>query len=347
LIVTLKGLRDLHLVANFHTADPSSGSDTMPVFLEIRSGSQTGSRIRLSPGRPVRIGRTEASDFAFAEDIHMSGSHFTVECVDNSCHLNDLNSTNGCWLNGERVSKAVLTNGDMVVAGETKFLVTVDAAETAVLPDPIAAETPQDRLLTMFRRDFQPLFAILDAARDVRILALLLTHKEECQSLYEGEQGAKLAQVAPYLVRLQKDSKLLEALVKEGWGKSWGVYLTSASDLQEVRRHLRRFLEVKLPSGEQVYFRFYDPRVMRVFLPTCTPEDATQFFGPIQTYLVEDQTLEQLLRFVNTGQGSQKMLIALGDQDQHPKPLAPLGARQETGTWPRSLKEGQSKEEPC
>lgn len=300
------------MFTSFYTADPANESETMPVFLQIRSGSQTGNRIRLDPGRPVRIGRTEASDFAFADDIHMSGSHFTVECVDNACHLNDLNSSNGCWLNGERVSKAVLTNGDIVVAGETKFVVNVEPAEAAVLAEPIESGTPQDRLLTMFRRDFQPLFAILDAARDIRILALLLTYKEECQSLYEGEQGAKLAQVAPYLVRLQKDSKLLEALVKEGWGKSWGVYLSSASNFQEVRRHLRRFLEVKLPNGEQVYFRFYDPRVMRVFLPTCTPEDTAQFFGPVQNYLLEDETPEQLLRFVNTGQGSQRMLIGLG-----------------------------------
>ena len=128
-------------------------------------------------------------------------------------------------------------------------------------------------------------------------------------------------------------SPLLEALVKEGWGKSWAVYLSSPSDLQEVRRHLRHFLQVKLPSGEQVYFRFYDPRVMRVFLPTCTPEDTTQFFGPIQNYLVEDESPEQLLRFVNTGQGSQKMLIALGDPDQQPKAQSVPDEALETASW--------------
>jgi len=88
---------------------------------------------------------------------------------------------------------------------------------------------------------------------------------------------------------------------------------------------------------EQVYFRFYDPRVMRVFLPTCTPEDTTQFFGPIQNYLVEDESPEQLLRFVNTGQGSQKMLIALGDpgqtNDQQPKAPPPPEQHLETESW--------------
>ena len=316
------------------TAGPTNAR---PVFLEVRSGSQTGNRIRLNPGQLVRIGRTKSSDFAFADDPHMSGAHFSVEAVDNGCRLSDLNSRNGSWLNGQRISTAVVANGDTIVAGETKFVVTIESADnskTAVFPAPSAApETPQDRLLTLLRGDFQPLYAIRDTARDIRILALLLHHKEECQSLYEGEEGAKLAQVAPYLVRLQKDSPLLEALVKEGWGKSWGIYLTSPSALQEVRHHLRHFLQVKLPGGEQVYFRFYDPRVMRVFLPTCTPEDTTQFFGPIQNYLVEDENPTKLFRFVNTGKGSERMMIALVDQVEPTPEATPADAAPETATW--------------
>ncbi len=293
----------------------------MPVFLEVRTGPQTGTKIRLNPGQLVRIGRAGTADFAFGDDSHMSGNHFTVEALANGCCLRDLNSSNGSWHNGQRVSTAVVGNGDTITAGETNFVVTVEVAATATFAaQPGDAKTPQDRLLTMLRGDFQPLFAILDAARDIRILALLLNYKEECQSLYEGEQGATLAQVAPYLVRLGKDSPLLEALVKEGWGKSWGVYLTTPSEFQELRHHLRRFLQVVLPSGEQVYFRFYDPRVMRVFFPTCTPEDVNQFFGPIRNYIVEDENPEKLFRFVNTGKGAEKMTITLEDHtDQTPE----------------------------
>ncbi len=322
----------------------------MLIFLEVRSGSQLGRKIRLVPGHPVRIGRTSAADVFFSDDAHMSGLHFSIESVDNQCHISDLNSRNGCFVNGKRIATAVLTAGDKLVAGETEFALVQEAAEpakaeavaatapTAEMPAfvPPQPQTPHDRLLAHLRDDFQPLYAILDAAHDIRILALLLTYKEECQSLYEGEQGAKLAQVAPYLVRLQKDSKLIEALVKEGWGKSWGVYLTSASNLQEVRHHLRHFLQVKLPSGEQVYFRFYDPRVMRVFLPTCTPEDVTQFFGPIQNYLVEDENPKKLFRFVNTGKGSERMMIALADEVEPSAEAAPDDAAPETATWQES-----------
>ena len=300
----------------------------MPVFLEVRSGPQKGSRIRLDPGRLLRVGRTSRADLSLADDTHMSGVHFSLGCEGNGCRLTDLNSRNGTLVNGQTVNTAVLGAGDTIVAGETTFVVVVEAeqalaAGAAAVAGP--APSPQDRLLGLLRSDFQPLFAILDAARDIRILALLLHHKEECQSLYEGVEGAELAQVAPYLVRLTKDSRLLDALVKEGWGKSWGVYLTSASDLQEVRRHLRHFLQVKLPDGEQVYFRFYDPRVMRVFLPSCTAEETTQFFGPIKRYVMESEEPDKLWEFTTIGRGAVKKvvpLIAAADQDAKAMPAA-------------------------
>ena len=296
------------------------------MFLHVRFGAQAGRKIRLIPSHPVRIGRTNGADIFFPDDSHMSGLHFRVEWVGEQCRVSDLNSRNGSFLNGKRIAAAVLNVGDTLVAGETKFSLTVEApagvstisgsAPTAEMPGFIVQQTSQDRLLDHLRNDAQPLFAVLDAARDTRILGLLLHHKEQSQSLYDGDNGVSLAQVAPYLVRLVKESALLKSLVREGRGKNWGIYLTSDQGFEQIRRHLRHFLQIRLGGGEQVYFRFYDPRVMRVFLPNCGAEDTTRFFGPIQSYLLEDETAHQLLRFVNTGAGSQQMLIPLADPDQ-------------------------------
>lgn len=289
----------------------------MPVFLEVRSGSQAGNRVRLEQGRIVRVGRTSRADMVFSEDAHMSGLHFSLGWEGADCRVTDLNSRNGILVNGQTVSALTLRDGDTIVAGDTTFVLQIEpdqptvASAAAALASPPVAATPQDRLLPLLRRDLQPLFAILDAARDVRILALLVHHKAECQSLYEGPEGAQLAQVAPYLVRLVADSPLLEPLVKEGWGKSWGVYLTCASDFHEIRRHLRHFLQARLPDGEQVYFRFYDPRVMRIFLPTCIAEEATQFFGPIVRYVLEGEEPDQLWEFTTAGRGAEKRVLSL------------------------------------
>jgi hypothetical protein len=34
-------------------------------------------------------------------------------------------------------------------------------------------------------------------------------------------------------------------------------------------------------------FRYYDPRVLRSYLPTCTPEELAQVFGPIHSFVME------------------------------------------------------------
>jgi hypothetical protein len=255
------------------------------------------------------------ADIVFSHDAHMSAVHFVIECDEKGCVLRDLSSSNGTLVNGARVSKALLGSGDIVVAGETTFFVTtaMDIAE-ASLPPVTALPTEaahQERLLALLRGEFQPLYAVLDAACEPSVLRVLYESKEEYVSLFEGVAGAQLSYFAPYLVRLPKESPLIETLVQKGWGKSWGVFLTSPQQLQELRGHLRQFLMVKMPDGAQAYFRFYDPRVLRGYLPTCLPTEIEQFFGPIQNYLIEDEEPETLLHFSNKGRGAEKKEIGL------------------------------------
>jgi len=166
-------------------------------------------------------------------------------------------------------------------------------------------------LLTLLHGKFQPLYALLDAAREPSVLKVLFESKEVYQSLYEGAQGTQLAHFAPYLVKLPAESALLETLVKKGWGKNWGVYLTSEFPFEKIRQHFRRFLRVKLPDRREVYFRFYDPRVLGIYLPTCGGEEPRSFFGPVKEYLLEDKSPDILLTFNNTGNVVNKSALSL------------------------------------
>jgi len=44
-------------------------------------------------------------------------------------------------------------------------------------------------------------------------------------------------------------------------------------------------------------FRFYDPRVISKYLPTCTPEELEIFFGKIDTFFAESEGGDKLLSF--------------------------------------------------
>jgi hypothetical protein len=155
----------------------------------------------------------------------------------------------------------------------------------------------QKTILSALYGDGQPVFAVLDAAREDRLPAFLQAYGVEHVSLYEGESGDELKDVAPYVALLPKGSQLWQSLMNEGWGKSWGIYFNSDAELSEVRDHLRRLLKVKDEDGRLFYFRFYDPRVLRVFIPTCTPKEKKDFFGPISRFIVEGEDLDNPLQY--------------------------------------------------
>lgn len=321
----------------------------MQIFLEIRSGPNAGTQIPLTPGQPLRIGRTNKAEHAFPNDPRLSGVHCAFECDARGCRVRDLDSSNGTFLNGARIKEATLANGDEIRAGNTILVFRIVAQESrAPLPSqpkpptppvdapaaphllftdtspaaprssamwpgaqPLPPVVPQLRLPDLLRKDFQPLYALLDASREPSVLKVILESKEEHQSLYEGPQGAQLTHFAPYLIRIPPKSALLDTLVHQAWSKSWGVFLTSDKPLKDLRTHFRHFLTVKLPDGQQVYFRYYDPRVLRLFLPTCLPEETTQFFGPVKQFLIEAEDPNLALHFTRGPKGTEKKELHL------------------------------------
>jgi hypothetical protein len=282
------------------------------IILEVRREFEERRSIVVAPGPELRVGRAKPSEVVLLGDPTMSRSHFALACDARGCTIRDLDSTAGTLVNGAPIFRATLRDGDVIEAGQTTFVVRIEPEVPAprvehrpmprgrpnvpteelprpTLPPPEASL--HDLVLDHLRAQPDPLFAILDAARDQMVLAL-----------YEGIEGQKLSAFAPYLVALPPRSPMLETLVREGWGKSWGIYLTCGRPFVEVRKHLRHFLMVKTEAGQELYFRFYDPRVLRPFLPTCTPDELAKFFGPIRGFLAESPEADSLLRIEFDGQ---------------------------------------------
>jgi hypothetical protein len=66
-----------------------------------------------------------------------------------------------------------------------------------------------------------------------------------------------------------------------------------------------------MPGGKRVYSRFYDPRVLRVYLPTCTPIEISQFFGQLSRFATENEKPETLLEFVRRRTGTSSNVLQL------------------------------------
>ena len=68
----------------------------------------------------VRLGRSLGSDIHF-DDATISRRHAMVLQRDEATLLVDDRSTNGTWLNGERVREAALRHGDTIVLGDIRI----------------------------------------------------------------------------------------------------------------------------------------------------------------------------------------------------------------------------------
>lgn len=259
-------------------------------ILQVRWGPLAYQKTLIEPGQVLKVGRAPPSGLAVPQDAELAEVQFELSWSGKRGWLHGQPGVPATLLDGEPVEQGEIFNGTWLRAGRTDFSVYFEKTtppREPEQPDPPVLVAHKARALEVLRAQEAPLYAIVDAARGERILELLHESVEDCYSLYEGPQGVALAEVAPYLVSLpRKDSWLLEALVQEGWGAHWGVFLTSAAPARLVRRHFRKFLMVEAEGVEgRLYFRYYDPRVLGAFLPSCPPGTREEFFGDIEGFI--------------------------------------------------------------
>jgi serine/threonine-protein kinase len=75
------------------------------------------------------VGRSRLVHCSMPEDSALSRDHFLIEINPPRCELRDLGSTNGTFVNEERVQTARLGSGDRITAGQSVFQVRVESVE--------------------------------------------------------------------------------------------------------------------------------------------------------------------------------------------------------------------------
>jgi hypothetical protein len=250
------------------------------LIVEYRA-SATAFRREIVPADQLRrVGRTTLADIVVPFDDSMSQVHWELTWDGARCEVRDAKGAGGTFLGGRPIDRVEAESGAWVRSGRTDFRLYVEDLEPAPM-----ADIPRELVPA---RDDGELFALLDAARSERIVPMLRHAIDEYDSLYDGVTRDTMEDHAPYLVRFCEGSSLLPRLTAGGWGNAWGIYGRSAAKWSELRAHFRRLLVVTRESdGLPMYFRFYDPRVFRVFLPISTPRQRASFFGPVGQFMVE------------------------------------------------------------
>ncbi len=345
----------------------------MRAILEVVEGPLTGRRIEIQRGQAIAFGRTTKSDISIPGDGYMSGRHFQVESTDSGFLVRDLGSSNGTFLNGNRVSDAAIQSLDLIAAGSSKFRLHVEEAvmdfsktstiqtppnfehtiqqsqlapppmpsapptmsaappppppsmagppplppfEPPTVPPPVPPVPPaipadpwaqfsarELRILQALFAGDANVYAILDATKDMLVRAFVEACGEPVVALTETLVGNRPG-VGSYLLSVPKTSvKLLDFLVKDGWGKNWGVYCATRGGMETLTDHLRNTLNVYTATGTPFQLRLHEPNLLRWFLPSLMPHEAMALLGPIHRFVTESNGGRDIVTFSQGANG--------------------------------------------
>jgi FHA domain-containing protein/von Willebrand factor type A domain-containing protein len=93
--------------------------------LVVQGGPRSGQFYALTEASITCIGRAKANDVVL-DDVSVSAQHCRIRYEDGRFVLHDLKSTNGSFVNEQRVSRHVLAAGDVVKLGETRLQFKLD-----------------------------------------------------------------------------------------------------------------------------------------------------------------------------------------------------------------------------
>lgn len=121
-------------------ANPPAGGPTR-LALRFISGKYQGGEYPLEEGRQIVIGRSSDLDMVLVEEM-VSRRHAQISMNGGVISIEDLGSTNGTFVNGEKIQRATLREGDRVLVGTSILKVVSVPLEDARTEGSGAARRP-------------------------------------------------------------------------------------------------------------------------------------------------------------------------------------------------------------
>jgi pSer/pThr/pTyr-binding forkhead associated (FHA) protein len=157
------------------SAPPSSNAG---LALRFISGKYQGGEFPLGEGQEIIIGRSSDLDMVLVEEM-VSRRHARITVKRGAIMIEDLGSTNGTFVNGEKIDRASLREGDRVLVG-TSILKVVRVAPSAENRDyrAVAANRESQRQSTQRSEEAPRMSGALDEIPLPDLLQLLGTSRK-------------------------------------------------------------------------------------------------------------------------------------------------------------------------
>jgi pSer/pThr/pTyr-binding forkhead associated (FHA) protein len=123
--------------------------------LKFISGKYQGGEFPLRPNREIIIGRSSDLDMVLVEDM-VSRKHAKISTDDHTVSIQDLGSTNGTFVNGEKIRAVRLKEGDRILVGTSIIKLVTASGEVQVPSSSLTENEARSRLQVTANRRPEP-----------------------------------------------------------------------------------------------------------------------------------------------------------------------------------------------
>jgi len=165
--------------------------------LQVVTGRYQGTVVPLPAGAEVIVGRESDLDLVLAEDM-VSRRHAKLVVKGDEVTIQDLGSTNGTYVNGQKVKRAKLAEGDRILVGASLMRL-VPAPAHGAAPPPAPPPPHETRKPTAMegRLEEIPLPDLLQLLATSRKTGVLVLHGDGVEGRIHLAEGKLLACTIP------------------------------------------------------------------------------------------------------------------------------------------------------
>jgi pSer/pThr/pTyr-binding forkhead associated (FHA) protein len=123
--------------------------------LKFISGKYQGGEFPLRPNREIIIGRSSDLDMVLVEDM-VSRKHAKISTDEHTVSIQDLGSTNGTFVNGEKIRAIRLKEGDRILVGTSIIKLVAASGEAPVPSASLSENEARSRMQVTANRRAEP-----------------------------------------------------------------------------------------------------------------------------------------------------------------------------------------------
>jgi len=236
--------------------------------LRFVSGKYQGGEYPLQDARDLVIGRSSDLDMVLIEDM-VSRKHARISLQDGTINIADLGSTNGTFVNGEKIKAAKLKEGDRILIG-TSILKLVTVQRSANPIDARAAQQQLERTAAAQGRGRSAVQGRLEEVPLVDLLQLLSTSKKTGAIVIQGYRGGRVhlrnGRVVAAVIDADPTLPPKKALYRMvGWTQGGFEFVPQEGELPQMPNEIQESTEMLVMEAMQ-----QQDELARGTLPTPT-----------------------------------------------------------------------------